>query len=159
MIPEHIDPDLLADNAHKIQQEEVTRYFSPEELTDLKNQLADCHIIQKQRADLISDIKDLLKEDLPDPVEQIISLVEETEIEGEFGFKSLKEEIKRISGFIKSKSVTKKEDVFIFFHFDEGKAAVYNINGTLIYTRPLKPDEKQTNLFNIIKNDKDGTNY
>lgn len=153
MIQDFISPDLLADNADNTTEELVTRYFTEAETTEHKNILADLHIQTAQRKKLVTDINQLFQEDIPE--EGIKDYIEEiiinAKIEGEFGYKSMKAKIKEISEFLNSRCVEKKETVYLFFHRDVSKTAVYNRLGHLMYVRPMNESERQTTIFETLK--------
>jgi hypothetical protein len=159
MIPEHIDPDLLADNADATAEEMVLRYFTEDEIVEYKNLLADCHIQTAQRKKLVTDINLLMAEDIENEIikDTIINIIDDAKIEGYMGYKSLKAEIKNISGYLNSRSVEKKETVYLFYHRDITKTATYNKLGQLMYVRPMTESERQSTIFEVIKNHKNGT--
>jgi translation initiation factor RLI1 len=144
-----IDPELLADNCDSHHEEQVTRYFTDEELTQFKSDLADAHVQLQQRNQLVAAIKKLLKEDLESPVESITELLSQRKIEGESGTKSLSATIENLSASINIRSLSKTERVFVFYYPDENKAGVYNITGNLMYSRPMRPDERQSTIFSL----------
>lgn len=154
MVNTFIDPGLLADNCHSHHMEDVVRNFTPEELIEFKSELADCHVQLQQRNSLVQKVKSLLKEDLPNPIETVLQSAKSHKIEGESGTKQLSGRISYLSEAINKKSIENHETVYVFYYHEDGRAGVYNVNGYLIYERPLRPDEKQIPLFNI----KTGTN-
>lgn len=133
-VPEDKRWQFLQDNADAIEEIGYTHRFSPEELAQKKELLAEASIkindIEKEKKEVLSDFKDRLK-----------PLTEEKS--------ELLENIKTGSKFIPSEKCVK-----ILYH-EEKMAGYYNQLGELVYSRPITPQEMQKTIFSI--NRKTGT--
>ena len=67
--------------------------------------------------------------------------------------KPLKEQIKDLISSIKHKSCMIVDDVFMFDNQEEKIMAVYDRDGNLIETRPLRPDERQLHILHATGSD------
>lgn len=124
---------FLQDNADSVESIGYTHRFSPEELAQKKEQLAEVSI-------QISDIEEEKKEAMEDFKERLKEPNEEK--------KSLLENIKKGSEFRSD-----EECVKILYH-EEKMAGFYNKLGELVYSRPIMPQEMQRTIF---LNSKTGT--
>lgn len=133
-IPENERWQFLQDNADAVEEIGYTHRFSPEELAQKKELLAEASIkinnIEEEKKEALSDFKDRLK-----------PLTEEKA--------ELLENIKTGSKFIPSEKCVK-----ILYH-EEKMAGYYNQLGELVYSRPIMPQEMQKTVFSI--NRKTGT--
>lgn len=134
-IPEKNRWQFLKDNADAVEDIGYTHRFTPEELAQKKESLAETSI-------KINDIENEKKEVMADFKEKLKPLNEEKQI--------LLENIKKGSEFVESEQCVK-----ILYH-EEKMAGYYNQLGELVYSRPIMPQEMQKTIFNI--NRKTGTN-
>jgi len=144
-----INPDLLEDNATSIHKEDVIRYYTEQELLQLKESLADATVQNAQRNYLISDISDILKIESENHIEQILSFVKSKKIEGTQGTKALTSFIKETTRAINTGHTTSYENVYVFADNDEKRVGVYARTGHLLYDRAMRPDEYQQSIFNL----------
>lgn len=133
-IPEESRWQFLQDNADSVEEIGYTHRFTPDELAQKKESLAEASI-------KINDIEVKKKEAMDEFKEQLKPLSEEK--------KKLLDNIKTGSEFIPS-----EECVKILYH-EEKMAGFYNRIGELVYSRPIMPQEMQKTIFNI--NRKTGT--
>lgn len=125
---------FLCDNADAVEKIGYTHRFTPEELAQKKESLAEVSIS-------INDIETEKKEVMEEFKERLKPLNEEKA--------ELLDHIKRGSEFRAD-----EECVKILYH-DERMAGFYNKLGELVYSRPIMPQEMQRTIFNI--NRKTGT--
>lgn len=119
---------FLQDNADAVEEIGYTHRFTPEELSQKKELLAETSI-------KINDIEVEKKEVADGYKEQLKPLNEEKQ--------TLLENIKKGTEY-----VPHEECVKILDH-DEKMAGYYNRLGELVYSRPIMPQEMQKTIFNI----------
>ena len=120
-----IEKHLLADNCDAIEEMGYTRRFTPEELNERKEQLADASIE-------ISEIE-FEKKQANDGFKLRLKPLEEQKA-------VLLEELKNKSQFV-------KEDCYKFIDHDERMVGFYNSDGELISSRSIMPQEMQKTIF------------
>lgn len=133
-IPEKDRWQFLQDNADAVEEIGYTHRFTPDELAQKKESLAETSI-------KINDIEIEKKEVMDGYKERLKPLNEEKQV--------LLENIKKGSEYR-----APEECVKILDH-DEKLAGYYNKLGELVYSRPIMPQEMQKTIFNI--NRKTGT--
>lgn len=125
---------FLRDNADAVEEIGYTHRFTPDELAQKKESLAETSI-------QINDIETEKKEVMDDFKQQLKPLNETKQ--------TLLENIKKGSEYVEN-----AECVKILYH-EEKMAGYYNKLGELVYSRPIMPQEMQKTIFNI--NRKTGT--
>ena len=133
-IPEKDRWQFLQDNADAVEEIGYTHRFTPDELAQKKESLAETSI-------KINDIEIEKKEVVDGYKEQLKPLNEEKQ--------TLLENIKKGSEYVEN-----EECVKILLH-EEKMAGYYNKLGELVYSRPIMPQEMQKTIFNM--NRKTGT--
>lgn len=133
-VPENDRFDFLKDNADALEEIGYTHRFTPDELAQKKESLAETSI-------RINDIEIEKKEVMDGYKEQLkpLNVIKQT----------LLENIKKGSEYVEDEECAK-----ILYH-DEKMAGYYNKLGELVYSRPIMPQEMQKTIFNI--NRKTGT--
>jgi len=133
-LPEKDRWEFLKDNADAVEPIGYTHRFTPEELAQKKESLAEVSIqindIEIEKKEVVEDFKERLKE----PTKTKSKLLDN---------------IKRGSEYVENEECAK-----ILYH-EEKMAAFYNSLGELVYSRPIMPQEMQKTIFNI--NRKTGT--
>lgn len=150
-IPKKIPKDLLLDNCHHVEQQEVRHDFSPEEMIQLKSDHFITGAHKYRREEIKKAINSLLDKDTSgDDIKLAIDDLKWNTL-GEKGIKKLKADHK--AEYIKiNKGYTVEEmDVYAFDYQEEGLMAFYGPEGDLISTRELYPEERQTSIINIKK--------
>ena len=133
-IPEQERFQFLKDNADSVEMIGYVHRFTPEELAQKKESLAEVSIS-------INDIETEKKEVMDGYKERLKPLNEQKQ--------QLLENIKKGSEYI-----PEDECVKILYH-EENMAGYYNRLGELVYSRPIMPQEMQKTVFSI--NRKTGT--
>lgn len=133
-IPEKERWQFLQDNADAVEEIGYTHRFTPDELAQKKESLAETSI-------KINDIEIEKKEAMEAFKAELKPLNEKKQ--------KLLENIKKGSEYVKN-----EECVKILYH-EEKMAGYYNKLGELVYSRPIMPQEMQRTIFNI--NRKTGT--
>lgn len=133
-IPEKDRWQFLKDNADAVEEVGYTRRFTPEELAQKKEELAEVSI-------QINDIELEKKEVMETFKERLKPLNEEKQ--------ELLDHIKKGSEYRSGEECAK-----ILYH-EERMAGFYNRLGELVYSRPIMPQEMQRTTFSI--NRKTGT--
>ncbi|MGI6814563.1 hypothetical protein ACFX5L_09265 [Bacteroides sp. KG123] len=133
-IPEKDRWGFLQDNADAVEEIGYTHRFTPDELAQKKELLAETSI-------KINDIEVEKKEVMDGYKEQLKPLNEEKQ--------TLLENIKKGSEYVDNEECAK-----ILYH-EEKMAGYYNKLGELVYSRPIMPQEMQKTVFSI--NRKTGT--
>ena len=133
-IPEKDRWQFLRDNADAVEEVGYTRRFTPEELAQKKEELAEVSI-------QINDIELEKKEAMETFKERLKPLNEEKQ--------ELLDHIKKGSEYRSGEECAK-----ILYH-EERMAGFYNRLGELVYSRPIMPQEMQRTTFSI--NRKTGT--
>jgi translation initiation factor 2 beta subunit (eIF-2beta)/eIF-5 len=129
---------FLKDNCDKVEEKGYMKPYTPEQLQQRKEELANASIeiaeIEQEAKEAAAHYKGKLK--------------------------PLKETRARMVGDIKSKSEYVKELCYKFVDQEARETGYYNKEGDLIESRPATADELQTTLFGVIRNqeaDKTGT--
>ncbi|MCL1933563.1 MAG: hypothetical protein FWF53_07120 [Candidatus Azobacteroides sp.] len=122
----------LRDNCDKSEEKGYMKSFTPEELQEHKENLAELSI-------KIEQVEDEKKESVRYFKEKLDSMI-----------KSRKETVKNI----REKSEYVRETCYKFVDMEERQTGYYNSEGDLIELRPSNADELQLNVFNL----KTGTN-
>lgn len=134
-IPEKDRWQFLQDNADSVEKIGYTHRFTPEELAQKRESLAETSI-------KINDIE-----------------IEKKEVMESFkaDLKPLNEQKKELLDNIKKGSdYRENEECVKILDHEERMAGYYNKLGELVYSRPIMPQEMQKTIFNI--NRKTGTN-
>lgn len=134
-IPEEERWRVLQDNAYSVEKIGYTHRFSPEELAQKKESLAEVSIS-------INDIE-IEKKEVMDSFKERLKPLTETKSE-------LLDNIKRGSEYVDNEECVK------MVYQEEKMAGFFNPLGELVYSRPIMPKEMQTTIFSI--NRKTGTN-
>jgi len=125
---------FLQDNADAIEEIGYTHRFTPDELAQKKESLAETSIsindIEIEKKDVMDEYKEQLKP---------LNVIKQT----------LLENIKKGSEYVEDQECAK-----ILYH-EEKMVGYYNKLGELVYSRPIMPQEMQKTIFNI--NHKTGT--
>lgn len=116
---------FLKDNCDKVEKKTYMRRFTPDELRQKKDQLAETSISLSE----IDDEKKLILQDIKQRQDP------------------LKAEKKILLSNIKHKAEEVKEECYKFIEDDE--VGYYNSEGDIIEQRPAYPDEKQGTIFQI----------
>lgn len=132
-VPASERAQMLRDNCDKIEEQTYMKQFTHEEISLMKDSLADVSI---ELNDIALEKKEVT--------------AEYTERE-----KPLKKETKGLLLNIKRKAIEVHEECFKFIDQDNGEVAFYNQVGDLIFSRPIQPSEKQKTIFALPKT---GTN-
>lgn len=121
---------FLKDNCDKVEEKGYMKPYTPEELQQRKEELANASIeimeIEEEAKATASRYKERLK--------------------------PLKEHRARMVGDIKSKSEYVKELCYKFVDQEARETGYYNKEGDLIESRPATADELQPTLFGVIRN-------
>lgn len=121
---------FLKDNCDKVEEKGYMKHYTPEELQQRKEELANASIeiaeIEQEAKEAAAHYKGKLK--------------------------PLKETRARMVGDIKSKSEYVKELCYKFVDQEARETGYYNKEGDLIESRPATADELQTTLFGVIRN-------
>ena len=121
---------FLKDNCDKVEEKGYMKPYTPDELQQRKEELANASIeiaeIEQEAKEAAAHYKGKLK--------------------------PLKETRARMVGDIKSKSEYVKELCYKFVDQEARETGYYNKEGDLIESRPATADELQTTLFGVIRN-------
>ena len=152
-IPEKDRWQFLQDNADAVEEIGYTHRFTPDELAQKKESLAETSIqINDYQLKPITDV------DFFPILDRVIHEIEKKEAMEAFKaeLKPLNERKQELLENIKkgSEYVENEECVKILYH-EEKMAGYYNKLGELVYSRPIMPQEMQRTIFNI--NRKTGT--
>lgn len=132
-LPENEREQFLSDNCDAMESIGYTRRFSPDELAQKKEELANVSIelneIEQEKKDAMAEFKERMK-----PYD---------------------EDRKRLLGELKDKSEYVNEACYKFIDHEERMVGYYNKLGELVSSRPIMPQEMQKTTFSI--NRKTGT--
>ncbi len=126
--PEEI-VQMLKDNAVRTEEQMVKRFFTEEELSDMRIELTEASI---ERHDQQEKLKEVSK-DAKDSIKGLTATVNT----------NLKH--------LKNKFVSQMEEVYLLDDQDAGIMYTYSTTGDIIESRKLLPKEKQTRIININK--------
>lgn len=119
--------EFLESNSNAVEKKGYMKRFSPEEIEQMRIELADVSIkindINEEKADAMKAFKETLK-----PL-----------------FESMNELLHNI----KTKSVFVEEKCFKIVDLEAHRTGYYNSEGYLVEERPSTPDEMQLNIFSI----------
>lgn len=125
---------ILRDSCDQIVERCYTRKFDQTQVNERRSELADVSIQLKELDDQLSEVKAGFKARIKPLLERKGKILDELKAGGEW-----------IKG-----------DVFKFVDFDEGKTAFYSPEGYKLEERPITPEERQRNVFQVAR--KTGTN-
>lgn len=131
-IPEDKRASFLRDNCDKIEEIGYMKPFTPDEITQKKDELSEVAI-------KINDIESNKKETLKDFKQQLEPLTEQ------------KADLLKN---IKTKAEWVTEDCYQFINHDERLVGYYNKEGILVASRPTRPEETQ---YTLRMNSRTGT--
>ncbi len=122
-------PHLLDANAEKKEEVEYFKQYTKEELDDVK--------------DMISSVS----------IDMDNAMEAKKEASKEFNekLKECKEKLKEALKIVRFKGQNVKEQCYLFIDIEEKRAGYYNSKGELVYDRPLKAEEFQTNIYQLKK--------
>ncbi len=120
---------MLKDNCARTEEQMVKRYFSEDEMADMRVDLSDRSIA---RNDLQEELKNISK-DLKDKIKAETTLIKN----------NLKD--------LKKKYTEQKEVVYLMDDQEAGRMYYYSVTGDLLSDRKLLPSEKQTRIREIRK--------
>lgn len=146
-----IEPDTLEAICNEIVPMEVNRYYTPEEITAFKVELANKVIEIDAITTLVAKIKKFIETTMHPEIllDTIMETIENTHELTEAGTKSLLSEKEVLKTKLKDRSFTKEEDLFKYLDQENGMVAFYDKYGHLISSRTMFPNERQAKLFNI----------
>ena len=120
---------MLSDNADTVEEVGYMKAFTPEEMETMKDRLSK----------IVIDINDIDEEK------------KAANDEFKLRKKPLETEKQELLANIKSKSEYVVEDCYKFCDHDEQMVGYYNKQGILVDCRPMRPDERQTTLFQALR--------
>lgn len=120
---------FLMDNCDKVEEKGYMKRFSPEELTEMKDDLSEIAIG-------INDIEEEKK-----------AVMEEIK----FRLKPLSEEKKRLLTGLKNKAELVSENCYKFVNLETRQVGYYNQEGDLIDFRSANADELQGNIHQMMR--------
>lgn len=146
-----MEPDTLEAICNEVVPQEVTRYYTLEQINAFEVELANKVIEIDARNTLAAKIKKFIETSM-DPemlTETIRETIENTPELTEAGTKSLLSEKEALKIKLKDRSFTQEEDLFKYLDQESGMVAFYDKNGHLISSRTMFPQERQTKMFTI----------
>lgn len=127
--PESRREQFLKDNCDAVEEIGYTRRFTPDELNQKKELLANASIeindIEEEKKRVMAEFKERLK--------------------------PLDEERKSLLGEIRSKAQFVNEECYKFIDHETRMVAYYNKLGEMVSSRPAMPQEMQKTIFNLQK--------
>lgn len=127
--PEAARAQFLENNCDAVEEIGYTRRFTPEEMNQKKEELANASIkindLEVTKREVIKEMKDKMKT----PLEERKQLLQE----------------------IKQKSEYVLEECYKFIDQEERVVAFYNKFGELVSSRPIMPQEMQKTIYRSIK--------
>lgn len=120
---------MLSDNADSMEEVGYMKPFSPDEMETMKDRLSK----------VVIDINDIEEEK------------KAANDEFKLRKKPLETEKQTLLENIKNKSEYVVEDCYKFIDQEEGMVGMYNSEGQLIESRPIRPEERQTTLFQQLR--------
>lgn len=118
---------VLVDNAEGTETMTVQKRLTEDELVSIREQLAE-------------DSLQIVKQD---------EILEVAKTEHKAAVKPLRLEIKTILSTLKSQHKESEEIVYRMPNFENGMMEYVNLEGVVVSTRRLKPEEKQGNVFSM----------
>lgn len=151
VLEKFIDPDTLQAICDEITEDEVTRYFTPEQINAFEVELATKVIEIDARTTLAAKIKKFIENTMhPEMLlDTIAEAISETPELTESGTKSLLSEKEVLKKKLKDRCQTSEEKLYKFKDHENGLVAYYDMGGHLISSRNMFPNERQAKLFNI----------
>lgn len=121
--------DALRNNSYKEDKEIVKRIFSPDEMRNLKEDIASKSVAIDGKETELKEVSAPIKEEI----------------------KTLKGDNKQLIKMARKGYSEGEETVFYFDDQDNNRMYVYDADGTLLYDRKLSPSERQTTIRQINK--------
>jgi aspartokinase len=128
--------EVLHDSCDQIEEKQYTRKFSTTELVQRRAELSETAIKLNTLANELADIRANFKQKM----------------------KPMEEEFNKIRDEIKSGGEYVSSECYKFIDVEEGKTAWYTPEGYKLEERDSTPEEKQRTMFQVLRNDKTGTN-
>lgn len=120
---------MLNDNCTSTDTDLVKRFFTKDEIDEMKNDLSSTGIERSELEDHLKEESKILRDKI----------------------KALKATEKGLLKNLKRKFTEKTEQVFYFANQEEGIMCAYNTDGEFINSRKLLPSERQHSIFDISK--------
>ena len=121
--------NMLSDNADSMEEVGYMKPFSSDEMETMKDRLSK----------VVIDINDIEEEK------------KTANDEFKLRKKPLETEKQTLLENIKNKSEYVVEDCYKFIDHEEGMVGMYNSEGQLIESRPIRPDERQITMFGQLR--------
>ena len=123
--------ESLKEIADKVSQEPVTRKYTEDEITSMREELGNVSIVQDEKKIELADVTKSAKEEI----------------------KLMEKKRKGLMGSIRSKSFTRTEEVYGIANHDEKVMEFYDVEGVFLYDRRLTPEERQQHIrtMNVAK--------
>ena len=127
---------VLHDSCDQIEEKQYTRKFNTNELVQRRAELSETAIRLNNLANEMADIRASYKQKMK-PLEE--------------SFSKIRDEIKSGGEYVTTLC-------YKFIENEEGKTAYYTPEGYKLEERDSTPEEKQRTMFQVLRNDKTGTN-
>jgi len=124
--------ELLRANCRSSEFTQIKIYFSQDDLDEMKSNLSELCIEKDGNEDELKELSKGLRDKIKEQSGRIKALLK----------------------LLKDKYEYQTQEVFDFDDQENGLMLTYNYNGELINSRKLRPQERQTKMFNINNNDK-----
>jgi hypothetical protein len=142
-----IDPRLLEDSASHTEVEDLIHNFTDDEITELKEYLADLHIDMQRIANVTEVIKEIFQLNSEDHITAIEMAIQDVKSpKMGYGTKHLKSEIAKFVIKINKGYEEKPFKVYYLSDFENYKIHKYDAYGHYMSSRPMKADEKQKSI-------------
>ena len=123
---------MLADNAEKKEEFQYPRELTPDEISELKDNLSSESITLSKLEERKKELMDEMKAEI----------------------KPVKDEVNRVLKLLRTRIEEVEEDVFLIADQEEGMMGYYNDKGELVHQRLLRGNEKQFRIVDQSTNQK-----
>lgn len=150
-IKQFFDPIQLKEIADIETSEKLFQRLTPQELIDLKNELAEKQIFLAKRTGYLKNIQNSFKLLDSNSLLDELSKLEVVDF-GTFGTQALKKQIQDIIVLLDEKGTHVESKIYGIYDYDDEIVIFYDSQGKYHYHRPLNDEERiNTKLFTMKK--------
>lgn len=150
-IPDKLDPDSLPNLAHSTGKEKVRHNYTEEEILIMKDQVFTIANEKGKKDAVLKSISEAFAT-MDDPTELWGEITDRVhDINHTSSMKSLNKKFPELIGKINDGYEIKEQNVYSVDYQEEGMMGIYSEDGILLYTRRLRPEERQTTIFSLNK--------
>ena len=150
-IDKQIDPSILKDTTISVESQEFRHDFSEQELIDLKDEYFHTNKYRHRREDSLSRIKEAFNKDFAmGEIIEVLNVIKKQDL-GETGIKQLSKNARSTLDKINRGYELVYKNVYALPYYEIGRMVYYHEDGSYAYDRPMKPEERQTDIVTEMR--------